>query len=133
MQAVEIERRKARSVQLTGALELLFETTARRGGLTHLVLADQSGLMHAGVGVTRECEALASYAPMVERAAEPNVRRQVFDAMAAAVPGLNRETTTIRRIEILGETLYVCAIGAPGAMKDVAVTHALAGARRILA
>jgi hypothetical protein len=133
METVEVERRRSRSIQLNGALRLLFENTARRAGLSHLVLADGSGLMHAGIGEHGDCESLAAYAPMLERVAEPAARRQVFDAMAAAVPGLSRETMTIRRLEIAGETLFVCAIGAPGSMKDIAVTHAMAGARRILA
>jgi hypothetical protein len=126
------DRRRQRSASLHQALELLLASTAEHFALTHLVLADRTGLMHAGAGPAGECHALSAFGPMLDRALEPQTRRMLEDSLVQYVPAAGGGGLSVRRIDVGGQPLYVCALGGGSGTLAVAVQRAASGAQRIL-
>jgi hypothetical protein len=132
MQPVTWERRQVRSNQLGRSLELYFETIADAFDLSHVVLADHSGLVQTSHGDPDAGYALAAYAPMLCRAIDPFTRERIHDSLNQYVPAADEERLSLRPFEVLGETLYAIVVGPSGASRDVALTRVMTGARRIL-
>lgn len=132
MQPVAWERRQVRSNQLARALELYFDTIAGAFDLSHVVLADHSGLVQTCHGDPDDGYALAAYAPMLGRAVDPFTRDRIAESLQQYVPGATTDRISLRTFELHGETLYAIVVGPGGAARDVALTRVMAGARRIL-
>lgn len=132
MQAVPFERRRLRSAHLSQALELYLRAVGRSFHLSHVLVADHSGLLQANAGDHDECYALAAYAPMLDRAIDPATRARILETLVQYVPGAQPHRISLRRFDVFGETLYVCVIGDGGAGKEVALSRAVTGSRRIL-
>jgi hypothetical protein len=108
-----VERRLLRSSNPKEALASWLEAIRRRKNLRSLALADDLGMLVAGAGISRECDELAAWAPLLfgEGAA---TERPEFELSGMRVPGI---------------AAYVCASGSaePNTLSDVA-----AGCSRIL-
>lgn len=133
MQTHAIERRKLRSNHPNRAVGFLFEAVADRHDVTHVALADESGLLLVNSGDEHECDVLAAFGPLLFKTLDPIGRQHIVSALAETIPTATVERLSLRRFDVDGETFFLCVLGAPGAAKDVALNHAVTGARRILA
>ncbi|MCA9704776.1 MAG: hypothetical protein KDK70_02865 [Myxococcales bacterium] len=118
-----IERRRRRSNNAAEALELALTSAASRGGLDAVLLVDESGMMVAQSKTELDLAMLAAITPIVGRGkAVPRVRRK----------GELREMS-VDTLEIMGEVLYVAALGGNYRARSREVAGTVAATRRILA
>lgn len=127
------ERRHARSEQLVVAVRLAFESVAEGFELSHLVLCDAAGFAFAGIGNENDMEALAAFAPVLNRSGEPANYKSVLEALGECVFAAEAGRVSVRSFDCSGATFLVCGVGPRGAVKDVGVCSAITAARRILA
>lgn len=127
------ERRRTRAATLGASLELLLQSTADAFSLCHLVLADRNGLQHAAVGDAAECHALAAFGPMLDRSLDPRTREMLTASLEQYVPAARTHAMLVRRVDVGGQPLYLCAVGPKESTLAVAVQRAASGAQRIFA
>ncbi len=117
------ERRKRRSSNAAEALELALTSAARRGRLDAVLVVDESGMLVAKSQTELDLTMLAAVTPIVGRGkAVPRIRRN----------GELREMS-VDTTEVLGELLYVAALGGNYRMRSREVAGTKAATRRILA
>lgn len=101
------ERRQERSDNVLAALELQLSSTVRQAGLRALVLADDLGLMVAGIGRSGTQERLAALAPQLV-SGSPTFHGRV---------GKARTMLSVATVTTIHGPLYLAAVG--GAPKDI--------------
>jgi hypothetical protein len=119
------ERRLCRSGDTLVALRRLLDSARRRGGLSALVVADETGCLVAGSGVASACEVLAAWAPLISRcppAANDTVPTRL-DVLATR--------SEARGVTVDGIRVLICGRGDPG-LRAAALEEAAAGCARIL-
>lgn len=117
------ERRRRRSDNAAEALELALTSAARRGQLDAVLVVDESGMLVAKSETELDLTMLAAVTPIVGRGkAVPRIRR-----------GGQLREMSIDTLEILGELLYVAALGGNYRMRSREVAGSKAATRRILA
>lgn len=117
------ERRRRRSDNAGEALELALTCAARRGDLTAVLVVDDQGMLVAQSETDLDLAMLAAVTPIVGRGkAIPRVRR-----------GDEPLDMSVDTLELLGEVLYVAAIGGNHRTRVREVAGSVAAARRIMA
>jgi hypothetical protein len=117
------DRRRKRSVDPLIALHYQLAYTRHGGKLDAIVVADLSGVMVAGAGAWATCEELAAYAPLLAQGDRLNA------TTASRVDGM-RGKVDVRRLEVDGQEVLLCARGGP--MRSVFLDQAAGGVARIL-
>ncbi len=117
------ERRVNRPADIPSALACAFDHAVARADLDVLLVADEFGTVVANNTTHLDLQELAAVTPIVGRGrALATVRRQ----------GRERELS-VRSMHVLGETLYVAALGGDDARhRDREVVNSIAATRRIL-
>lgn len=117
-----IERRGHRPSDLPSALTCAFDHAVQRAGLDLVLVADEYGTLVARSSTALDLGELAAVTPIVGRGrARALVRRG----------GKPREFS-VRRLHVLGETLYVGALGGATSGREREVLVSAAATRRIL-
>lgn len=117
------ERRRRRSDNAAEALELALSCAARRGQLDAVLLVDEQGMLVAKSDTDLDLTMLAAVTPIVGRGkAVPRVRR-----------GGEPLDMSVDTLELLGEVLYVAALGGTHKSRVREVAGSMAAARRIMA
>ena len=118
-----VERRRHRSNNAAEALELALTSAARRGQLDAVLIVDDSGMLVAKSDTELDLTMLAAITPIVGRGkAVPRVRR-----------GGQLREMSVDTMEVLGELLYVAALGGSYRARSREVAGSVAATRRILA
>lgn len=117
------ERRRQRSNHAGEALELALTCAARRGQLDAVLVVDEQGMLVAKSETDLDLTMLAAVTPIVGRGkAIPRVRR-----------GGESLEMSVDTLELLGEVLYVAALGGTHRTRAREVAGSKAAARRIMA
>ena len=117
------ERRRQRSTHAGEALELALSSAARRGQLDAVLVVDEQGMLVAKSDTDLDLTMLAAVTPIVGRGkAVPRVRR-----------GGEPLEMSVDTLELLGEVLYVAALGGNHRTRTREVAGTVAAARRIMA
>ena len=117
------ERRHRRSNHAGEALELALSSAARRGQLTAVLVVDEQGMLVAKSDTELDLTMLAAVTPIVGRGkAVPRVRH-----------GGEPLEMSVDTLEVLGEVLYVAALGGTHRTRLREVAGSMAAARRIMA
>ncbi|MEM9452940.1 MAG: hypothetical protein AAGF11_02090 [Myxococcota bacterium] len=120
---VKVERRRRRSNNAAEALELALTSAARRGQLDAVLVVDDAGMLVAKSDTELDLTMLAAITPIVGRGkAVPRVRR-----------GGQLREMSVDTMEVLGELLYVAALGGSYRARSREVAGSVAATRRILA
>lgn len=117
------ERRKQRSNFAATALELAYTSAANRANLDAIVLVDDEGMVVAKNVTDLDLSMLAAVTPIVGRGkAVPRIRRN----------GQERQVS-IEPLELLGEKLYMAAVGGDPVRRLRELEGSVAATQRILA
>lgn len=117
------ERRRQRSANVADALELALTHAARRGALDAMLVVDEQGMLVAKSDTDLDLSMLAAVTPIVGRGkAVPRVRR-----------GGEVREMSVDTIELLGEVLFVAALGGTHRTRTREVAGSMAATRRIMA
>jgi hypothetical protein len=117
------DRRRRRSTNAAEALELALSCAARRGQLDAVLVVDEQGMLVAKSDTELDLTMLAAVTPIVGRGkAVPRVRRN-GEALDMSVD----------IVEVLGEVLYVAALGGTHKTRAREVAGSMAATRRIMA
>ena len=119
------DRRHHRSDDPLVALHYQLAHSRREGSLDAIVVADDSGVVVAGVEGWAACEELAAYAPLLARGAcgEPGLDQ---DSRIAEL----RTSVDVRPVDVEGQQVLLCAKG--GWKRAAAMEKAAEGVARIL-
>ncbi len=116
------ERRRDRPTDTAAALISAFDHAARRGELDVLIVTDEAGILVSSSTTELDLSMLAAVTPLVARGtAKANVKRD----------GHEREYS-VRSIKVLGETLYVGALGGKFGPRERELATTASAAKRIL-
>ena len=127
------ERRRHRSERLNDAIRFQLMACLNRYGLPSIVLSDDRGLVVGSGGPLMEMdEAMAAYAPLLCRADVRQERLALVTSLRRYVPRHTQRELSVRRFQIGGERLYLCATGERSNHKELAMAHAITGLQRIL-
>lgn len=127
------ERRTRRSEVLRTALHYQLLYCVERFGLDAMVLADTRGMVIASSeGASPKALALAAYAPLLARKTSLRLRERVLESLSDDGVEAALDTLAVRRIEVVGVELVLCALGTEGARKHLAICRAMEGVRRML-
>jgi hypothetical protein len=117
-----VERRRNRSEDTATALISAFDHAVARGGLDAVIVADEAGTIVSNSTTDLDLSMLAAVTPLVARgSARASVKRD----------GNPREFS-VRAIEVLGETLYVGALGGNFGPRERELATSASAAKRIL-
>jgi hypothetical protein len=117
------DRRQRRTNDAATALELALSSAARRGELAAVLVVDEQGMLVAKSNTDLDLTMLAAVTPIVGRGkAIPRVRR-----------GGEPLDMSVDVLELLGEVLYVAALGGTHRDRVREVAGSMAAARRIMA
>jgi hypothetical protein len=117
-----VDRRRTRPTDTASALIAAFDHAAARADLDALIVADESGILVSNNTTELDLSMLAAVTPLVARGtAKALIRRD----------GAPLEFS-VRTIEVLGETLYVGALGGNFNNRERELTASASAARRIL-
>lgn len=117
------ERRRNRSSNMAEALEKALTHSANRGQLDAVLLVDEQGMLVAQSQTGLDLSMLAAVTPIVGRGkAVPRVRRN----------GEARDLS-VDTVELLGEVLYMAALGGTYRTRAREVAGSIAATRRIMA
>ncbi len=116
------ERRRSRPTDTAAALVSAFDHAAQRAELDVLIVTDEAGILVSSSTTELDLAMLAAVTPLVARgSAKANVRRD----------GAEREYS-VRAIQVLGETLYVGALGGKFGPRERELATSASATRRIL-
>lgn len=116
------ERRRHRPSDTSSALISAFDHAVRRGGLDAVLLVDEFGMLVSKSTTELDLAQLAAVTPIVGRGvADAAIRR-----------GGEARGLSVQTVEILGEVLYVAALGGARGAREREVKTSLAAADRIL-
>lgn len=116
------ERRRDRPNETAAALVSAFDHAARRGELDVLIVTDEAGILVSSSTTELDLSMLAAVTPLVARGtAKANVKRD----------GNEREYS-VRSIKVLGETLYVGALGGKFGPRERELATTASATKRIL-
>ena len=116
------ERRRHRPTDTAAALISAFDHAAQRGDLDVLIVTDEAGILVSSSTTELDLAMLAAVTPLVARgSARANIKRD----------GAEREYS-VRCIKVLGETLYVGALGGKFGPRERELATTASAARRIL-
>jgi hypothetical protein len=118
-----IERRHNRSANTTRALCYQLNSSLRSADLTGFVLTDDGGMCLAAAGDSLACDEIAAHLPLMGR------KVGEFEGILFG-PGTQWDVQ-MRRFEVEGTDLYLCAIGESEARNDQ-MQQSLDGVARIL-
>ena len=117
------DRRRRRSTNAAEALELALSCAARRGQLDAVLVVDEQGMLVAKSDTELDLTMLAAVTPIVGRGkAVPRIRR-----------GGEALDMSVNIVEVLGEVLYVAALGGTYKTRNREVAGSMAATRRIMA
>jgi hypothetical protein len=117
-----IDRRRTRPMDTATALISAFDHAVARADLDALIVADESGILVSNNTTELDLAMLAAVTPLVARGtAKALIRRD----------GAQLEFS-VRTIEVLGETLYVGALGGNFNNRERELTASASAAKRIL-
>lgn len=117
------ERRRRRSNHAGEALELALTHAARRGNLDAVLVVDDQGMLVAKSDTDLDLTMLAAVTPIVGRGqALPRVRR-----------GGEVRELSVDTLELMGEVLYVAALGGTHRTRVREVAGSMAATKRIMA
>jgi len=119
------DRRRKRSDDPLVALHYQLAHARSEGRVEAMVVADDAGLVVAGVGAWAACEELAAYAPLLAQGqwTEPgSVERTRIATL--------RQQVDVQPVDIEGQRILICARG--GTMRRAAMARAAQGVARIL-
>lgn len=117
------ERRHKRSANTTRALCFQLSASLHKASLEGLVLADDDGVCLAAAGDNRACNEIAAHLPLLGR--------KVNEFEGILFGPESQWDVQMRRLDIEGSQLYLCAIGGSEARNDQ-MAHSLGGIARIL-
>ncbi len=116
------ERRRSRPTDTADALVSAFDHAAQRAELDVLIVTDEAGILVSSSTTELDLAMLAAVTPLVARgSAKANIKRD----------GTMREYS-VRSIKVLGETLYVGALGGKFGPRERELATTASAARRIL-
>lgn len=119
------ERRQRRSDDPQVALAYQLETCCHQGGLDALILADEDGFCVAASGDPDACAEIAAQLGILGRKTEQ---------FTGVLLGPDRRwDVDMRRFDIEGAGLYMCAVGGPPRSASDSLGRSIGGAARILA
>lgn len=117
-----IDRRRKRPTDTASALVAAFDHAVARADLDALIIADESGILVSNNTTELDLAMLAAVTPLVARGtAKALIRRD----------GAPLELS-VRTIEVLGETLYVAALGGTFNGRERELTVSASATKRIL-
>ncbi len=116
------ERRRNRSTETAAALISAFDHAVQRAQLDVVLVTDEAGILVSHSTTELDLAMLAAVTPLVARGcAKANIRRD----------GESREYS-VRTVDVLGETLYVGALGGTFGPRERELATSATAARRIL-
>jgi len=116
------ERRRNRPQDTKSALIAAFDSAVARGELDVVVVADESGFVVSNSSTELDLTMLAAVCPLVARGrTRASVKRDGEER------GLS-----VKSIEVLGETLYVAALGGKFGPRERELASSASAAKRIL-
>lgn len=118
-----LERRHNRSANTTRALCFQLHASLKRADLTGFVLTDDGGVCLAAAGDSHACDEIAAHLPLMGR--------KVDDFEGILFGPAVQWDVQMRRFEVEGTDLYLCAIGESAARNDQ-LEHSMDGVARIL-
>jgi hypothetical protein len=117
-----VDRRQTRPMDTATALISAFDHSVARADLDALIVADESGILVSNNTTDLDLSMLAAVTPLVARGtAKAMIRRD----------GLPLELS-VRTIEVLGETLYVAALGGSFGNRERELATSASATKRIL-
>ena len=119
----KIERRHNRSANTTRALCFQLTASLKKAALTGFVLTDDDGVCLAAAGDSHACDEIAAHLPLMGR------KVGEFEGMLFG-PAVQWDIQ-MRRFEVEGSELYLCAIGGSEARNDQ-MKRSIDGVARIL-
>ena len=126
---MQSERRQQRATNLSDAMTLLFDSIADRFGIDALALADGDGLLLAAHGDLDDCDTLAAYAPVVSRASDAFVRRDMLDRLDGYLVSSSGSAIEVTPVGANDE-MFICAV-ASRQVDRTGVVRAITGVQRI--
>jgi hypothetical protein len=132
------ERRRLRSDDPLVALHHQLASVRMDGDVDTVVVADDAGLVVAGVGAWAACEELAAYAPLLAESTARGVSRTAGPGAGAEEEGDGgdsriaelRGEVDVRSLDVCGQRVLLCVRG--GTRRDRAAERAAGGVARIL-
>lgn len=118
------ERRLHRSSNCTEALHHQLDACRRDGNIDALVISDDEGLTLAASGDRFACDEIAARTALVGR--------RIAEFSGTLLGHDQAWDVQMKRIEIAGAELMVCAVGGSDAMRQRQIERSAAGAVRIL-
>ncbi len=118
------ERRTCRSENTTRALSFQLEACRREASLEGMVITDDSGMPLAISGDVGSCDEVAARLALVGRKV-PEFHGVMFSDVSSY-------SVSMRRFEVGGSELYMCAIGGYLAPRNNQMNRSILGAQRIL-
>lgn len=117
-----VERRRNRPEDTRSALIAAFDSAVARGGLDLVVVADEAGTVVSNSTTELDLAMLAAVTPLVGRGrARASVKRD----------GQERGLS-VKTVEVLGETLYIAALGGTFGPRERELATSASAVRRIL-
>jgi hypothetical protein len=119
----QIERRHNRSANTTRALCHQLHASLEKADLTGFVLTDDGGVCLAAAGDSDACDEIAAHLPLMGR--------KVGEFEGVLYGPAVQWDVQMRRFEVEGTNLYLCAIGESDARNDQ-MMRSIDGVARIL-
>jgi hypothetical protein len=119
------ERRQRRSSDPLRALRLQLDACRVDAAIDAMVISDESGLCLAASGSFHTCGEVAAQLPLVANDID------YFEGTVSATD--ESWDVALRRVEVLGTPLFVCAVGGAGLRRARQLDRSVGGMARILA
>jgi hypothetical protein len=128
------ERRQKRSSDPSQAIRHQLEVCRQKAGLDALILADRDGLCIAFSGPATACEEFAARVSLVSTLSTPSMPHRGTSGFDTEIwTEDDRWDVHVRRFDVDGFELCLCAVGGVAGERAVEVERSLRGVTRILA